>query len=280
VGVADHPWQIDTLDLGAYLTRVGVEAHEPSRAALDELHEAHVRTFTFDNIDVLLETHPGVSLDVVQAKFVGRGRGGYCFEHATLFAAVLERLGYDLRRLLGRVGPPTSSPRTHCVVEVSLDGARLLADPGFGMSVVRPIPLQDGAEDDYLGWRHQVRRADPGVAGPGWELHRLRESGWELMHTTDELPVQPVDVLMGHHHTSTYPSSHFRHGLMLARHGVGRHTTVSADAVTIRRPGEPTEHRDLRDGELEQLLHELEVPLTGEEEARLLDVVDGLSRSG
>ena len=278
--MADHPWQIDILDLAAYLTRIGVAAREPSREALDELHEAHVRTFTFDNIDVLLGTHPGVGLDAVQAKFVTRGRGGYCFEHATLFAAVLERLGYDVRRLLGRVGPPTTSPRTHCVIEVSLDGERLLADPGFGMSVVRPIPLQDGAEDDYLGWRHRVRRADSGVAGPGWELHRLRESGWELMHTTDELPVQPVDVTMGHHYTSTYPASHFRHTLILARHGDGRHTTVSADTVTIRRPGEPTEHRDLRDGELEQFLRELEVPLTSGERTRLLDVVAGLSRSG
>jgi N-hydroxyarylamine O-acetyltransferase len=278
--MADHPWQIDELDLAGYLTKVGVAEREPSREALDELHEAHVRTFTFDNIDVLLGTHPGVTLEAVQTKFVGRGRGGYCFEHATLFAAVLERLGYDVRRLLGRVGPPTSAPRTHCVVEVSLDGERLMADPGFGMSVLRPIPLQDGAEDDFRGWRHQVRRADPSVAGPGWELHRLRESGWELMHTTDELPVQPVDVTMGHHFTSTYPTTHFRHGLILARHAKDRHTTVSTDAVTIRRPGEPTEHRNLRDGELDQLLDELEVPLTADERKRLLEVVAGLRRSG
>ena len=278
--MADHPWQIDLLDLEAYLTRVGVEAREPSREALDELHEAHVRTFTFDNIDVLLGTHPGVTLEAVQAKFVTRGRGGYCFEHATLFAAVLERLGYKVRRLLGRVGPPTTSPRTHCVIEVSLDGERLLADPGFGMSVMRPIPLFDGAEDDHHGWRYQVRRADRSVAGLGWELHRLRESGWELMHTTDELPVQPVDVTMGHHFTSTFPTSHFKHGLILAKHGNGRHTAVSTDSVTFRRPGEPTEHRDLREGELEQLLHELGVPLTPDEEAQLLDVVAELSRSG
>ena len=278
--MAEHPWQIDDLDLAGYLAKVGVAEREPSRKALDELHEAHVRTFTFDNIDVLLGTHPGVTLEAVQGKFVGRGRGGYCFEHATLFAAVLERLGYEVRRLLGRVGPPTSSPRTHCVVEVSLDGERLMADPGFGMSVLRPIPLQDGAEDDHRGWRHQVRRADPSVAGPGWELHRLRESGWELMHTTDELPVQPVDVTMGHHFTSTYPTTHFRHGLMLTKHSADRHTAVSTDAVTIRRPGEPTEHRDLVDGELEQLLHELEVPLTPDEETRLLEVVAGLRRSG
>ena len=69
-----------------------------------------MRTFTFDNIDVLLEQHPGVGLDAVQAKFVGRGRGGYCFEHGTLFAAALERLGYIVERRLGRVGDPTRRP--------------------------------------------------------------------------------------------------------------------------------------------------------------------------
>ena len=176
------PWQVDHLDLDAYLARVGVPASPPSREALDALHEAHVRTFTFDNIDVLLDQHPGVALDAVQAKFVGRGRGGYCFEHGVLFAAALERLGYDVERRLGRVGDPALAPRTHCVVLVTLDGERLLADPGFGMSVLRPIPLEDGAEDDHGGWRYRLR-AIPMGTGQGWALERWRDDHWELMHT-------------------------------------------------------------------------------------------------
>jgi hypothetical protein len=58
----DH-WQIDRLDLDGYVPRLGVPQGEPSRMALAELHEAHVRAFTFDNIDVLLDRHPAVSLD-------------------------------------------------------------------------------------------------------------------------------------------------------------------------------------------------------------------------
>ena len=108
-----HPWQVDRFDLDGYLARVDRPAEPPSRAALDALHEAHVRTFTFDNIDVLLDQHPGVGLEQVQAKFIGRGRGGYCFEHGTLFAAALERLGYDVTRRLGRVGPPETQLPGH-----------------------------------------------------------------------------------------------------------------------------------------------------------------------
>jgi len=268
--VSTDPWQTERLDLDGYLARTGVPARVPSRAALNELHEAHVRTFTFDNIDVLLDAHPGVDLAAVEAKFVGRGRGGYCFEHATLFAAALDRLGYAVQRRLGRVAGPTSSgARTHCVVVVTVDGERLLADPGFGMSVLRPIALEDPGPTDQDGWAFRVQPVPIGD-GRGWELHRWRDGGWELMHTHDELPVHPVDLVGGHHYTSTYPSSHFRHGLMVARHGKGRHTTLTHTTLTVRRPGEPTEHREITLDELRAVLRELEVPLTADEEAPLL----------
>jgi arylamine N-acetyltransferase len=254
VGMPTENWHVDVLDLAGYLRRLGSSVREPSRVALDELHEAHVRAFTFDNIDVVLGQHPGVSLEAVQEKFVGRGRGGYCFEHSTIFAAALERLGYRVRRHLGRVGDPaagTQQGRTHMVVEVVLDGQRLLCDPGFGMSLLRPIRMADNAEDDYTpGWRYRMRQTEGGA----WALFRMREEGWELAHTTDELEVRPVDVVMGHHFTSTYPGSHFTTGVVLARHLAGSHVTVTHQSLTIRTPGRSTEHRPLRKGEFGEWL--------------------------
>ena len=76
------------------------------------------------------------------------------------------------------------------------------------------------------------------------------------------------------------PTTHFRHGLMLTKHGPDHHTAVTHETVTIRRPGQPTEHRDLREGELEQLLDELALPLTPDEETQLLEVVAGFSPPG
>jgi N-hydroxyarylamine O-acetyltransferase len=262
------PWLIEGLDLDAYLRRIQTAAAAPSRTALDGLHEAHVRTFTFDNIDVILGQHPGVRLDAVQEKFVGRGRGGYCFEHAVLFAAVLERLGYDVERRLGRVGDP-SAPRTHCVLLVTVDGEQVLADPGFGLSLLRPISLTDGAENDYGGWRYRLRLVPLG-AGRGWALERWRDEHWEAMHLHDELPVHPLDYVVGHHFTSTFPTIHFRQMLMLTRHLPDRHVAVTHETVTVRRPGRTTEHRELRDGELGDLLDELDVPLTADERMGLI----------
>ncbi|WP_270889044.1 arylamine N-acetyltransferase family protein [Pedococcus sp. 5OH_020] len=275
--MATADWQIDVLDLAGYLKRLGTPAREPGRVALAEIHERHVRAFTFDNIDVLLDQHPGVSLDAVQEKFVGRGRGGYCFEHSTIFAAALERLGYQVRRHLGRVGDPdtgSQQSRTHMVVEVVLDGQRLLCDPGFGMSLLRPIPMVDDAEDDYLpGWRYRLRRTDRAT----WTMYRMGEDGWEATHTTDELEVRPVDVVMGHHYTSTYPGSHFTTGLILARHLPGRHVTVTHQSLTIRTPAQPTDHRPLREGDIDEWLSKLDVPLSSDERTRLVGKVRELA---
>ena len=160
-------------------------------------------------------------------------------------------------------------------VEVVLEGRRLLCDPGFGMSLLRPIPMVDRAEDNYLpGWRYRLRRTEEGH----WALHRLREQGWEVAHTTDELEVKPVDVVIGHHFTSTFPGSHFTTGLMVTKHLPGRHVTVTHESLTVRTPGQPTEHRPLREGEIEQWLAVLEVPLHPEETAGLRETLQRLGR--
>jgi N-hydroxyarylamine O-acetyltransferase len=268
-------------DLDAYLARVGHHAEEPSLAALGRLQAAHVRTHPFDNIDVLLEQHPGVTVEAVTQKFVGRGRGGYCFEHATLFHAAVTALGYDATLRLARVGDPQAAPRTHLGVVVTFDGVRWLADPGIGVPPLAPIRLQDGALLDGGIWRHEIRRVAEGPSGPGWQLWRERSAGWELMHTTDELPVRPVDVAMGHHWTSTHPTSHFRSTFMLARHdlaadGTPTQTTVTLDGVTERRAGSASTQRPLDPAELPDLVGSLGANLTDDETGRLVRWVGGL----
>jgi N-hydroxyarylamine O-acetyltransferase len=143
------------------------------------------------------------------------------------------------------------------------------------MSLLRPLPLVDGATDDFRGWSYRLREVRAGDVR-AWELSRWREEQWELMHTHDELPVEPLDLTVGHHYTSTFPSIHFRNMLMVTKHLPGRHVAVTHETLTVRRPGEPTEHRELRDGELSDLLDELGVPLTDDERKRLLERVSRL----
>ena len=63
---------------------------------------------------------------------------------------------------------------------------------------------------------------------------------------------------------------------MVTRHQDGRHTSLTHRTVTVRRPGQPTEHREIEVAEVRDRLRELAVPLTDHEEARLLERVEQL----
>jgi len=211
-----------------------------------------------------------------------RCRGGYCFEHATLFAAALARLGYDVTRHLGRVGSALS-PRTHLVVLVEVDGQRVLCDPGIGRPPLHPIPMVDGAEVTAGGWTHRLRAISEADGGTAWSLERRVNDAWEHMHSTDLLPVRPVDIALGHHWTSTQPASHFASTLMVARHDLDEegplHTSVSLDGISVRRPGRPTQHQPLDVEALGDVLAALGTGLTADETTRLTERMRELSRT-
>jgi N-hydroxyarylamine O-acetyltransferase len=88
-GSNSDEWEIERLDLDAYLRRVGhVGDTAPTAQTLAALHRAHLAAIPFENLDVVLGRGIAVDVDSVQAKLVERRRGGYCYEHGVLFAAV------------------------------------------------------------------------------------------------------------------------------------------------------------------------------------------------
>jgi N-hydroxyarylamine O-acetyltransferase len=196
-------------DVTAYLRRTGAPRPErPTLDALEALHEAHVASIPFENLDVLLGREIRLDLEGLQAKLVAGGRGGYCFEHNTLFAAVLEALGFAVTPLAARVGsrPDAVRPRTHMTLRVDLPEGAFLADVGFGGDgPVHPVPLDAGGAT--AGGHRIVVEAD-GLAlhGPEGSLYTFT---LERQHA--------VDFEVANHWTSTHPSSHFLRTLTAQR---------------------------------------------------------------
>src|SRR5271166_6648927 len=103
------------MDLTGYLDRIAYAgAITPTREALDALHLAHATHIPFENIDALLGRPVSLALDELVSKLVHLRRGGYCFEQNSLFAAVLEEIGFKVTRLAARVraGATHLLPRT------------------------------------------------------------------------------------------------------------------------------------------------------------------------
>ena len=98
-----------------YLARIGWQGRlEPTLDALIALTRAHMACIPFENLDVLLGRGVKVDLDSVYNKLVTARRGGYCYEHSTLFRAALEHAGFAHRIHAARVimmTPRTASPR-------------------------------------------------------------------------------------------------------------------------------------------------------------------------
>ncbi|WP_216213985.1 arylamine N-acetyltransferase family protein [Amycolatopsis aidingensis] len=247
-------WNIEAVELDAYLERIGHPLVAPTAEALSSLHEAHVRAIPFENLDVVLGKHPGLDLGVVADKLVHRRRGGYCFEHGLLFAAALERLGFTVHRRMARVQPHRSGLRTHMALAVHAEGTDYLADIGFGAGMMYPMPLRDGAEVDQAGWPHRIVRQ-----GNLWALTKQQGDGWEVLHASDESPQRPVDYEVAHHYVSTHPRSPFTGQLVVMRldHGVSRR--LVGDELTVERANGETERTPVRPEQLGDVLRDLDL---------------------
>src|SRR5213593_335985 len=92
------------MDLAAYLQRIGWTGRvAPDRPSLQALAAHHAAAIPFENLDPLLGLPVALDLPSLEAKLVHAGRGGYCFEHNTLFAEVLTQIGFEVTRLAARV---------------------------------------------------------------------------------------------------------------------------------------------------------------------------------
>lgn len=201
-----------------YCRRIGFEG-APSRdlATLAELHRLHPAAIAFENLSTLSGRGVSLELEDIEAKLVSGGRGGYCFEHNCLFAAVLEACGFGVQRLAARVvfnrEHPDELPRTHMLLRVAAPGGERLCDVGFGgLTLTAPLELEPGRE----------QRAGDTVfrlleSGGLYELQAGMDGRWNPLYRFDMQPQLPADLEMMNHFVNTHPGSHFRTKLIAAR---------------------------------------------------------------
>jgi|SRR5579872_2645810 len=221
----------DPINLDAYLGRIGYTGpREPTLATLSAIQKAHMSRIPFENLDVLLDRGIRLDLDSLQKKLVMAKRGGYCFEHSTLLAQVLEQLGFSVERHAARVVlflNAREAPRTHMFLVVELPEGKFVVDPGFGGSGAWfPIPLvESGTQPTHWiareGRNIILRFRRDGAAVDGW-VSDCEETN------------NPIDFEMGNHMTSTHPNSPFKQIIMMSIvTPTGRVTVMNRD-VTFR----------------------------------------------
>ncbi|MGE0869519.1 MAG: arylamine N-acetyltransferase [Kofleriaceae bacterium] len=225
-----------TFELDAYLARIGVSSRgAPTLATLDGLIWAHVRRIPFENLDIVLGRPIRIDLDSIATKLVTAQRGGYCFEHNTLFAEVLRVHGFAVTSLAARVrwGATAPTPRTHMFLEVMVGAEPYLVDVGFGGTCpTRALPMRSGTYESRHG---RLRlRDDSGFT----VLDAETNGAWEPLYMFTREPHHPIDFEVANHYTSTHPGSRFTLGPSVA-------LTTDTGRITYR-GGEFTERVDDR----------------------------------
>jgi N-hydroxyarylamine O-acetyltransferase len=174
-------------DLDAYLHRIGWAG--PRHADVETLrgiHLAHILSIPFENLDPLAGRVPSLEPADIMAKLVHSERGGYCYEHNSLFWAALRSLGFEARGLAGRVLVGSEygrgRPRTHMALLVRVPGEETpyLADVGFGSdgSLLEAIPLVRDAEVGSGPRRHRLVFGPDDNPSPTWVLQVYEKDGW------------------------------------------------------------------------------------------------------
>jgi N-hydroxyarylamine O-acetyltransferase len=224
-------------DLDAYLERIGYRG--PRAVTFDvlaALHALHPAAIPFENLNPLLGWPVALDMDSLHVKMVAGGRGGWCFEHNSLFRHALEALGFSVTSLAARVlwneAPDKPvGPRSHMLLRVDLDGRAYLADVGFGGNVLTsPLLLEPHIAQPTP---HEQHRLSP--LENGFVLEASLAGEWKPFYRFTLEPQFPADFEVSNWYLCHHPSSFFRQVLISARvNPEGRYALLN-NTLTIHR---------------------------------------------
>jgi N-hydroxyarylamine O-acetyltransferase len=237
-----------TFDLDAYFERIGYTGQRTAtRDTLEAVHALHPAAIPFENLNPLLGWPVALDVESLEAKMVAGGRGGWCFEHNTLFRHALEALGFSVTSLAARVlwnaalDSPIG-PRSHMLLLVDLNGLRYIADVGFGGNVLTaPLRLEPHIAQETP---HEPHRLLP--LENGFVLEASLSGEWKPFYRFTLEPQFPADYEVSNWYLCHHPSSFFRQVLMSARVTAEGRYALRNNALTIHRKN-GTEKRTLAD---------------------------------
>lgn len=155
-GIEPSGWELSDDGARLYLARIGLSDAPPTtHAGLVCLVEHHLHHVPFENLDIGLKREIVPDPRLAVEKVALARRGGFCFEVNEAFRALLQYLGFAVRRLEGSVWVEAEqrfgAPFDHLALAVALPEGEFLVDVGFGDNNRAPLLLPAGETQDVSG---------------------------------------------------------------------------------------------------------------------------------
>jgi len=245
------------VDLDAYCTRIGYRGvRTPTLDVLRALHLHHPQTIPFENLSAWLGHAVPLDESSLQRKLVDAHRGGYCFEHNLLFAAVLRAIGFQVTGLAARalwsIPAGVIRPRSHMLLKVSLDEGEVIADVGFGgLTLTAPLRLLEGEAQETPHEPARLTRS-----GDCLVVEVLVRNVWSPMFRFGPEEHVAIDYEMANWYVATHPGSPFVNNLVAARVAPGCRYGLMNNELVAHVTGGASERRVLSSAD--ELRHVLE----------------------
>lgn len=231
-------------NIDAYFERIGFSGSiAPSLETLTQLHQLHPAAIPYENLDSLMGSPVRLDLANLQQKLLFDRRGGYCFEHNTLFQAMLADLDFEVKahaaRVLWGTPPGVEPPLRHMVLTVEVAGASYLCDVGFGgQTATAPLRMRKDVEQETPHDLYRLLESDG-----TWTVEINIDDSWHPLYSFE---LQPRDeAFLAELSDKADSSSFFTENLLAARAEKGRRTALWNGRLNIHTAGGPSETRQL-----------------------------------
>ena len=208
------------MDVITYLSRLRyTDPVQPDVTCLRGLHQAHMRTVPFENLDIVLHRPIRIDEQSLWEKIVINKRGGFCYELNGMFAWLLKQIGFDITYLNGRVFNKEGKlgiEFDHLVLLVKIPNSstRWLADVGFGDSFTEPLNFEDRGEQSQGLRAYRLEEIPNGYVM--WQ--RNYDGSWEQQYFFDDQPrTFPQDYEAGSLYHQTSPNTSFTQWSIISR---------------------------------------------------------------
>lgn len=199
----------------SYLEELQINFEIKTLDDITKLIQAHLRTFSFSSLKVLLKEEISIDLNSIYQDIVVDKRGGYCFEHNKLMYEVLKELGFNVSYYLARVVNNTDNipPQTHRFTLLNLNNERYIVDVGIGFrSPSVPVKFGGDTSITHLGIEYKVLELEDNIFAM-----QLIQKGKPFIATKFDLNrCYESDFEMGHFYSYKHPKAVFENNLVVS----------------------------------------------------------------
>ncbi|GAB3499972.1 arylamine N-acetyltransferase [Spirosoma knui] len=162
------------MNVSAYLERLHyTDGLDTTLETLQKLHYQHLLTIPLENLDIHYGQPIELDRDALFDKLITRKRGGFCYELNGLFFELLRTIGFQVKRVSGRIYEPGKGYNPefdHLAIIAHIEGTDWLVDVGLGrrfplypLAVTCDVPQSDRTgcyvltkhDDQYLAVRQK-----------------------------------------------------------------------------------------------------------------------------